>query len=94
MITHLKLDEDFIFNASGAKDILLCRDITQIPIISVKKKRGRRVGSLVRICRQVGKPPLPSVLLAIVQSLENKLDDLRLRLSYQRDIKNEYLMFH
>ncbi|XP_071243339.1 LON peptidase N-terminal domain and RING finger protein 2-like isoform X3 [Salvelinus alpinus] len=43
---------------------------------------------LVRICRRVGIPPLPSVLLANVQSLENKLDDLRLRLSYQRDIKN------
>ena len=33
-------------------------------------------------------PPLPSVLLASVQSLENKLDDLGLRLSYQRNIKN------
>ena len=30
---------------------------------------------------------VPSVLLVNVQLLENKLDDLRLRLSYQRDIK-------
>ena len=36
----------------------------------------------------MSKPPLPSVLLANVQSLENKLDDLRLRLSYQRNIRN------
>ena len=43
---------------------------------------------LVRICRRVVKPPLPYVLFANVQSLENKLDYLRLRLSYQRDIKN------
>jgi hypothetical protein len=42
----------------------------------------------VRICRRVGIPLLPSVLLAKVQSLENKLDDLRSRLSYQQDIKN------
>ena len=45
------------------------------------------VWCLVRICRRVGKPPLPSVLLANVQ-LENKLDDLRLTLSYQRYINN------
>ena len=36
----------------------------------------------------MGNPPLPSVLLANVQLLDNKLDDLRSRLSYQRDIKN------
>jgi hypothetical protein len=78
-ITHLELDKDFFFNESDAKDILLCRDKAQIPVISVKKrqrKRVRRVGCLVRIRQRVGKPPLPSVLLANVQSLENKLDDL------------------
>ena len=32
--------------------------------------------------------PLPSVLLADVQSLENKLDELCSRLSYQQDMKN------
>ena len=42
----------------------------------------------MRICRRVGNPPLTSILLANVQSLENKLDELRLRLSYQRDMKN------
>ena len=70
---------------------IYCQDKAQIPVINVKKrqrKRGRRAGCLVRICRRVGKPPLPSVLLANVQSLENKLDELRLRLSYQWDIKN------
>ena len=49
--------------------------------------KGWRLGCLVRIRRQVGKPPLPSVLLANVQSLGNKLDDLRSRLSYQWYIK-------
>jgi hypothetical protein len=43
---------------------------------------------LVRICQWVGNLPLPSVLLANVQLLDNKLDDLCSRLSYQRDIKN------
>ncbi len=33
-------------------------------------------------------PPLPSILLANVQSLENKMDDLRARTSFQRDIRD------
>jgi hypothetical protein len=32
--------------------------------------------------------PLPSVLLANVQSLENKIGELRSRIAYQLDIKN------
>ena len=90
-ITHLKLEKYFFFNESDAKDMLLCQDKAQIAIARVKKRRkcrGRRSGCLVRISRRVSKPPLPSVLLANVQSLENKLDNLRLRLSYQRDIRN------
>ena len=43
---------------------------------------------LLRIRRQVSKVPMPSILLANVQPLENKIDELLLRLSYQRDIKN------
>jgi hypothetical protein len=34
------------------------------------------------------RPPLPTILLANVQSLENKLDELRSRMAFQRDIKN------
>jgi hypothetical protein len=30
-------------------------------------------------------PPLPSILLANVQSLENKMDDIRARIAFQRD---------
>ncbi len=33
-------------------------------------------------------PPLPSILLANVQSLVNKMDDLRARISFQRDIRD------
>jgi hypothetical protein len=42
----------------------------------------------VRIRRRVPNLPLPSVLLANVQSLENKWDELKARISYQQDIKN------
>ena len=90
-ITHLKLNKDFFFNESYAKDTLFLPDQAQIPVISMKKRwryRGRRSECLVRIRRRVGNPPQSSVLLANVQSLEIKLDELRSRLSYQRDIKN------
>ena len=95
MITHLKLEEALSFNESDAKDILLSREHAQIPVICVKKrqiKRRRRSGYLLRIRRRARKPPLPPVLLANVQSLENKIDDLRSRLYYQRDIILFYIL--
>ena len=49
---------------------------------------GRRSGCLVRIRRRVTNLPLPSVLLANVQSLDNKVDKLQACISYQWDIKN------
>jgi hypothetical protein len=33
-------------------------------------------------------PPLPRLLLANVQSLDNKVDELRARISFQRDIRD------
>jgi hypothetical protein len=51
-------------------------------------KRGQRSGTLTKPSRQVYKSPLPSILLVKVQSLENKLDKLCSRLSYQPDLKN------
>ncbi|CDQ73825.1 unnamed protein product [Oncorhynchus mykiss] len=51
--------------------------------------RGHRAGCLVRIRRPAsGNLPLPSILLANVQSLDNKLDEVRSQISYQQDIKN------
>jgi hypothetical protein len=44
--------------------------------------------SLVTIYQPVDNPPLTFVLLANMQSLKNKLGELRLRLSYQQDVKN------
>ena len=52
------------------KDILLSWEQAQIPVICM------------RIRRRASKLPLPSILLANMQSLENKIDDLLLRLSY------------
>ncbi|KAI3364955.1 hypothetical protein L3Q82_001119 [Scortum barcoo] len=52
-----------------------------------RRKRGSRARVLV-LRKRENRPPLPSILLANVQSLDNKLDELRSRMAFQRDIKN------
>ncbi len=47
------------------------------------RKRGKRAGVLVRLWHCPLRPPLPIILLADVQSLDNKLCELRARISYQ-----------
>ncbi len=54
----------------------------------IKKHRGKRAGIRNRLRKRAHSPPLPSILLANVQSLENKMDDLRARISFQRDIRD------
>ncbi len=51
-------------------------------------KRGKRAGVLVRLRRRPLRPPLPTILLANVQSLDNKLCELRARISYQRETRD------
>ncbi len=53
-----------------------------------KKHRGKHAGIRNRLRKRAHSPPLPSILLANVQSLENKMDDLRARISFQRDIRD------
>ncbi len=53
-----------------------------------RKHRGKRAGIRNRLRKRAHSPPLPSILLANVQSLENKMDDLRARISFQRDIRD------
>ncbi len=53
-----------------------------------KKHRGKLAGIRNRLRKRAHSPPLLSILLANVQSLENKMDDLRARISFQRDIRD------
>ncbi len=53
-----------------------------------KKHSGRHAGIRNRLRERAHSPPLPSILLANVQSFENKMDDLRARISFQRDIRD------
>ncbi len=52
------------------------------------RKRGKRAGVLIRLRRHAFRPPLPTILLANVQSLDNKLCELRARISYQRETRD------
>ncbi len=53
-----------------------------------RKHCGKRAGIRNRLRERAHSPPLPSILLANVQSLENKMDDLRARISFQWDIRD------
>ncbi len=50
-----------------------------------KKHHGKRTGIHNRLRERAHSPPLLSILLANVQSLENKMDDRRARIRFQRD---------
>uniref|UniRef100_A0A8C9VFB8 Reverse transcriptase domain-containing protein n=1 Tax=Scleropages formosus TaxID=113540 RepID=A0A8C9VFB8_SCLFO len=52
------------------------------------RRRGKRAGVLVRLRQRAFRPPLPTILLANVQSLENKLGELGVRISYQRETRD------
>lgn len=52
-----------------------------------RRKRGKRGGLHARLKARASRPPLPSLLLANVRSLENKLDELRARITSQREIR-------
>src|SRR4029434_1855763 len=53
-----------------------------------RKQRGKRAGILCRSRTRYCNPPLPSILLANVQSLDNKMDELHARTNFQQDIAN------
>ena len=55
---------------------------------ALKTFTGRWSDLLVRLMRHAHHPPLPSILLANVQSLDNKIDKIRARVAFQRDIRD------
>ncbi len=89
-VAQRKPDFEFL-NAGG-----LFTDTASEPFIWVaqlrkhrrRRKRGKRAGVLVRLRRHAFRHPLPTILLANVQSLDNKLCELRARISYQRETRD------
>ena len=53
-----------------------------------RRRRGTRSGLPVQLRRCAHHPLLPSILLANVQSLYNKVVELSVRISFQRDIRD------
>ena len=58
-----------------------------------RRKRGKRSGLVVRLRRRAHRAPIPSLLLANVQSLDNKVDEFRARVAFQRDIRDCNVLF-
>ncbi len=92
-VTQRKLDFEFL-NAGG-----LFTDTASEPFVCTAKfvrsrrrkrsrRRGKRAGVLVRLRRRAFRPPLPTILVANVQLLNNKLCELRARISYQRETRD------
>ena len=72
--THYHYDQEYDFHETEPKQR--------------HRKRGRRSGLLVRLRRRAHRAPLPSILLAKVQSLNNKVDEIGARVAFQRDIRD------
>ncbi len=58
-----------------------------------RRKRGKRAAVLVRLKRRAFRPPLPTILLANVHSLDNKFCKLRACISYQRETRDCCVIF-
>ena len=52
------------------------------------RKRGKRGGLLVRLRKRTIKPPVPSIIMANVQRLYNKTDELFCRIKCQKDFRD------
>ena len=84
---HHHYDQEYDFPEADPVFCLPPRTMDQIPAGDPKQrcsKRGKRSGLLVRRRRQAHRAPLPSILLANVQSLDNKVDEIRARVAFQR----------
>ena len=79
MVTHQHYDQEYNFPESDPL-FVPPRAIELIPEADPKHlrwMRGTRRGLLVRLSRRTYHSPLLSILLANIQSLDNKDDDLR-----------------
>ena len=82
------------FSAVPPPEIIAATSSITLPLISTPSRRkrrrwhrGKRAGVLVRTRRRADKPPLPSILLSNVQSLDNKLAELRARIHFTREMR-------
>ncbi len=53
-----------------------------------KQKRGKRAGLLARLKATGNRPAIPSIFLANVRALDNKIDLLRMHMSVHQEMRN------
>jgi hypothetical protein len=90
MSTYQHYDQEYDFPEADPMSEPL-REFELIPEVDPKqhrRRRGRQSGLLVRLWRRAHHPPLLSMLLANVQSLDNKVDKMTARDAFQRDIRD------
>ena len=59
-----------------------------------KQKRGKRGGIRTRLAASPTRPAIPSIIMANVRSLDNKMDHIRLLRSANRTVSNCCVRFH
>ncbi|KAJ8366248.1 hypothetical protein AAFF_G00364990 [Aldrovandia affinis] len=97
-LSLIQYDRQALLEVRSALDTLFsthrstCCDSFVLPLLCLpirrrrRKRRGKRAGILCRSRTRFCNPPLPSISLANVQSLDNKMDELHARINFQRDI--------
>ncbi|CAM4578856.1 unnamed protein product [Leuciscus chuanchicus] len=89
---------DFLLNIGLSSTRLCFKDTSLLPPECVRgnnaktRKRGRKGGIRERIKRQPYRQSLPTVMLGNVQSLRNKVDELRACTQYLSDYRNSCLI--
>ena len=82
MSTYQHYDQEYDFPEADPLFGPQSRTMDWIPAGNPKqwlRRRGRRSGLLVRLRRRAHRPLLQNILLANVQSLDNKLDEIKAR---------------
>ena len=77
--THQHYDQEYDFPEADPLFFPPPRTIDRISAGDPKqrrRRRGRKSGLLVRLRRRAHRAPLPSILLANIQSLDSKVDEI------------------
>ncbi len=88
-VAHCKPDFELL-NAGGLFTDMASETFVWVaqPRKRCRRRKRKRAGVLVRLRPRAFRPPLPTILLANVQSLDNKFCELRSRISYQQETRD------
>lgn len=88
-LKHSLLDFDYLLRLDQANSSW--QDTATLassrPTVRSRWRQGKKGGLHARLKARATRPPLPSLLLANIRSLENKMDELTTRFTTQRKIR-------